>query len=58
VEDDGVEFEDWENAIDDIADHIVKNKNEIQHNIEKDSSDEEEAKSQSTATTKSTAHQS
>jgi hypothetical protein len=45
VEDDGVEFEDWENAIDDIADHIVKNKNEIQHNIEKDSSDEEEAKS-------------
>ena len=49
-----MEFDDWENAIDDIADHIVKNKNDVQHTIEKDNSDEEEVKSESTTASKVT----
>jgi hypothetical protein len=28
-EEDAIEFDDWENAIDDIAEHIVKNKNDV-----------------------------
>ena len=45
MQEEAVEFDDWENAIDDIADHIVKTKNDVIHTIEKDNSDEEELKS-------------